>query len=132
MQNCACTTFRNPITVSDVYRVRDFVVGSGGKCLIWFNLNISVYNIFLSVLHLYNVIINLPNHSYIISLKISDNTTYPNLDTNQKYFHCGIGSGDVLLDTKEAYACNNPNWGDQVYKINKGEFHTIPINPLVI
>ena len=111
MQNCACTTFRNPISISDAYRVKDFVIGSGGKCLIWFNLNISVYNIF---------IINLPNHSYIISLKISDNTTYPNLDPNQKYFHCGIGSGDVLLDTKETNACNNPNWGDQVYKINKG------------
>ena len=60
------------------------------------------------------------NHLYTISFKILDNTTYPNLEPNQEYFHCGIGSGDVLLDTKETNACNNPNWGDQVYKINKG------------
>ena len=64
-------------------------------------------------------------------METSDNTTHPNLDPNQKYFHCGIGSGDVLLDTKETNACNNPNWGDQVYKINKGEFHTIPIYPFL-
>ena len=49
MQNCACTTFRNPITISDVYRVKDFVVGSGGKSHIWFDLNISVGNITISV-----------------------------------------------------------------------------------
>ena len=70
------------------------------------------------------------NNLYNILFKLLDNTTYPNLEPNQKYFHCGIGSGDVLLDTKETTACNNPNWGDQVYKINKGEFPRIPIDPL--